>query len=116
MIYLGAITSAFLRSLQATDTFLLGQWQEASDFTMPLWSKRKEGQTTLKQYPPRNLREGIIKSENPLPRYASEQKSVTDGQTETLRADNPKKIPPPPRNLSAGDNKLLYQVLSGQVS
>ena len=55
-----------------------------------------------KQYPPRNLRQGIIKFENPLPRYASGQKSVTDGLTGFKRMDNAKTISSP--DLSAGDN------------
>jgi len=50
-----------------------------------------------------------IKSENPLRRYVSGQKSVMDGQTEGLRTDNAKTISP--WNLLAGDNqswKLQY--------
>jgi len=37
MIYLGAMTSAFLRSLQATDSFPTWSMEEASDFTKRLW-------------------------------------------------------------------------------
>ena len=36
----------------------------------------KDGQTTPKQYPPRNLRQGIIKSEIPFPRYTSGQRGI----------------------------------------
>ena len=51
-----------------------------------------------------------IQSENPLPRYVSGQKYVTDGrtegQTERLWTDGQRQNNIPPRNLSAGDNYI----------
>jgi len=45
-----------------------------------------------------------IKSENPLPRYASGQKSVTDGKASDGRTTTKQYAP---GNLSAGDNNPL---------
>jgi len=45
-----------------------------------------------------------IKSENQLPRYASGQKSLTDGRTERLRMDEQRQNNMPPNLL---DNKIL---------
>ena len=66
-----AITSAFLRSLQATDSFptwsvVRGKWLNNVPLVNFPYSitgrqdvKRQDGQTTPKQYPPRNLRPKI---------------------------------------------------------
>ena len=45
-----------------------------------------------------------LTSENPLPRYASGKKRVTDGRRSDGRT--PKQYPPPPQSLG-GDNNLM---------
>ena len=77
---MSVITSAFLRSLQATDSFY--NWSVV-DFTLRLTfrspcrlaERKEEGRTDNAETITRSKYwQWIIQSENPLPRYASGQK------------------------------------------